>query len=89
LPQRPELSVIVPLYNEQESVPVGGEISAALAGLMAWGFSWWTTAAGTTRPRSLRGSRPSTARAAAALARNYGQTQAMQAGFDAARGASW
>jgi len=86
--QRPTLSVIVPLYNEEESVPVlVGEVRAALADHPAWELlliddgSCDRTAsvaaslsAADPRVRTLR------------LARNYGQTQAMQAGFDAARG---
>ena len=88
LSQRPTLSVIVPLYNEEESVPVlVEEIRTALAASPAWELLLVDD-----------GSRDRTAAVAAELcaadprvrllrmARNYGQTQAMQAGFDAAQG---
>ncbi len=82
------LSVIVPLFNEEESVPVlVEEVRTALASYPVWelllvddGSCDGTAAvaadlaAADPRVRLLR------------LARNYGQTQAMQAGFDAARG---
>jgi len=86
--QRPTLSVIVPLFNEEESLPVlVDEIRTALAGHGAWELLLVDD-----------GSRDRTASIGAEiaaadprvkllqLARNYGQTQAMQAGFDAARG---
>lgn len=82
------LSVVVPLYNEQESVPaLVDAVRGALAELPSWELVLVDD-----------GSRDETAavaeRLAAAdgrvrlvrLARNYGQTQAMQAGFDHARG---
>ena len=86
--QRTTLSVIVPLYDEQESVPVlVDEIRTALRDHGAWelllvddGSTDRTAeiAAGLSaadpRVRLLR------------MARNYGQTKAMRAGFDAARG---
>jgi glycosyltransferase involved in cell wall biosynthesis len=82
------LSVIVPLYNEEESVVrLIDAVRAALADQAAWelvlvddGSRDRTVAtaeahiAGDDRIRLLR------------LARNFGQTPAMQAGFDAARG---
>jgi glycosyltransferase involved in cell wall biosynthesis len=86
--QRPTLSVIVPLYNEEESVPMLVDaVRAALADHPAWELLLVDD-----------GSRDRTASIAASLSaadprvrtlrlvRNYGQTQAMQAGFDAARG---
>ena len=85
---RPTLSVVVPLYNEQESLPgLVDAVRSALAGDRAWelvlvddGSRDGTAAvaekisAVDSRVRLIR------------LARNYGQTQAMQAGFDAVRG---
>jgi len=84
----PELSVVVPLYNEEESVgPLVDAVREALAGQPAWELVLVDD-----------GSRDSTAQVAGALAaadprvvllqlaRNYGQTQAMQAGFDRANG---
>lgn len=82
------LSVVVPLYNEEESVaPLVEAVRDALAGVEEWelvlvddGSRDRTVerveaiAAGDPRVRLLR------------LARNYGQTPAMQAGFDHARG---
>jgi glycosyltransferase involved in cell wall biosynthesis len=87
-PSGPDLSVVVPLYNEEESVrPLVEAVRDALAGFPSWELVLVDD-----------GSRDATAavaeRMAAAdsrvvllqLARNYGQTQAMQAGFDRARG---
>ncbi len=83
-----QLSVVVPLYNEADSVePLVDAVRAALVAHTAWELVLVDD-----------GSRDSTvaiaARLAAAdrrirliqLARNYGQTPAMQAGFDEARG---
>lgn len=84
----PQLSIVVPLYNEEDSVrPLVQALRAALAGHPSWEAVLVDD-----------GSRDETVRIAAEaseqdprfrlvrLARNYGQTQAMQAGFDAARG---
>ena len=84
----PELSVVVPLYNEEESVgPLVDAVRDALAEAPSWELVLVDD-----------GSRDSTAQVAGALAaadprvvllqlaRNYGQTQAMQAGFDRANG---
>lgn len=88
LPAAPDLSIVVPLYNEEESViPLVDAVRDALAAAGHWELVLVDD-----------GSRDATARAVEALAtaderivlvqlaRNYGQTQAMQAGFDAARG---
>ena len=83
-----ELSVVVPLYNEEESVtPLVGGLHAALDGEFDWevllvddGSRDGTVAAihalahSDSRVRLIQ------------LARNYGQTTAMQAGFDHAKG---
>ncbi|MCC6640818.1 MAG: glycosyltransferase family 2 protein [Deltaproteobacteria bacterium] len=85
---RTTLSVIVPLYDEEQSVCVlVDEIRSALRDHPAWELLLIDD-----------GSRDRTAEIAARIsavdprvrllrmARNYGQTKAMQAGFDAARG---
>jgi glycosyltransferase involved in cell wall biosynthesis len=84
----PELSIVVPLYNEEESVgPLVNAVREALEGQPSWELVLVDD-----------GSRDTTAQVAGALAaadprivllqlaRNYGQTQAMQAGFDRANG---
>jgi glycosyltransferase involved in cell wall biosynthesis len=84
----PDLSIVVPLYNEEESVgPLIDAVRDALADRESWELVLVDD-----------GSRDSTAQVAGAiaaadprvvllqLARNYGQTQAMQAGFDRADG---
>ena len=84
----PDLSIVVPLYNEEESVgPLVDAVRDALAEHPSWELVLVDD-----------GSRDSTAQVAGAiaeadarvvllqLARNYGQTQAMQAGFDRANG---
>ncbi len=88
LSSAPWLSVVVPLFNEAESVaPLVASVREALAGVEQWELVLVDD-----------GSRDETAARAARevasdarvrlvrLARNYGQTQAMQAGFDHARG---
>jgi glycosyltransferase involved in cell wall biosynthesis len=83
-----DLSIVVPLFNEEESVrPLVGAVREALHDGGAWELVLVDD-----------GSRDDTARIAGALAaedprvrlvqlaRNYGQTAAMQAGFDHARG---
>jgi glycosyltransferase involved in cell wall biosynthesis len=87
--ESPNLSIVVPLFNEEGSVrPLVDAVTAALNGAGSWelilvddGSTDATAhiaaeiARATPRVRLLR------------LARNYGQTAAMQAGFDHARGA--
>jgi glycosyltransferase involved in cell wall biosynthesis len=84
----PALSIVVPVYNEEESV---GPLVAAVREALADGPAWELLLVDD-------GSRDATATVAAQLAaedarvrlirlaRNYGQTPAMQAGFDHARG---
>jgi len=87
--EAPALSIVVPVYNEEESVgPLVAAVREALAGAPAWELLLIDD-----------GSRDATAAVAERLAaeddrvrlirlaRNYGQTAAMQAGFDHARGA--
>ncbi len=88
MPTLPEISIVVPLYNEEESVgPLVDAVRGALGPELEWelvlvddGSRDATVplaeeiAAADPRVRLLQ------------LARNYGQTPAMQAGFDHARG---
>jgi glycosyltransferase involved in cell wall biosynthesis len=89
LTHEPTISVVVPLHDEEESVaPLVAAVRAALVDEAPWELILVDD-----------GSHDDTPSVAAALAtedprvrlirlaRNYGQTQAMQAGFDHARGA--
>ena len=84
----PQLSIVVPVFNEEENIPpLVDAVRAAMPPDERWELLLVDD-----------GSRDDTARIAEAiaagdervrvlrLARNYGQTQAMQAGFDQARG---
>jgi len=89
LTREPAISVVVPLFNEEESVtPLVAAVRAALVDEGPWELVLVDDGS--------RDATPSVAAAIASedprvrlvrLARNYGQTQAMQAGFDHARGA--
>lgn len=84
--ERPRLSVVVPLYNEEESVgPLVDAVRDALSD------SWELVLVDdgsrdrtVERARNLASADPRVR--LVRLARNYGQTPAMQAGFDQARG---
>jgi glycosyltransferase involved in cell wall biosynthesis len=87
--ERPALSVVVPVYNEEENVqPLVAAIRNALAYTDSWelllvddGSTDATVAVAeglAAQDRRIR---------VLKLARNYGQTAAMQAGFDHSRGA--
>ena len=84
----PQVSVVVPMYNEEASVePLVAAVRSALSDsswelLLVDDGSTDGTVAAAERER-VHDSRVRLVR----LARNYGQTPAMQAGFDAARGA--
>ena len=87
LPPRPDLSVVVPVYDEAESLPaLADEIRAALAGLS---FEVWLVDDG-----SQDGSWPVIERlqtedarfAGVRFRRNYGKSAALAAGFQRARG---
>jgi len=86
---RPALSVVVPVYNEEENVrPLVSAIRDALAYTDSWelllvddGSTDATVALAEELAEQDRRIR------VIKLARNYGQTAAMQAGFDHARGA--
>jgi glycosyltransferase involved in cell wall biosynthesis len=86
----PELSIVVPLYNEAESLPP--LVAQLLAALRPLGRSFELvlvddgSSDGTAEVlRQLAAQTPELV--AVLLRRNYGQTPAMSAGFDASRGA--
>ena len=86
---RPELSIVVPLYNEEESLPL--LVEKLLEALRPLGRSFELvlvddgSSDGTASV--LRGLSAQTPELVAVLLRrNYGQTPAMSAGFDASRG---
>ena len=86
---RPELSIVVPLYNEEESLPL--LVEKLLAALRPLGRSFELvlvddgSSDGTASVlRRLSAQTPELV--AVLLRRNYGQTPAMSAGFDASRG---
>ncbi len=84
----PRLSVVVPLFNEEDCVlPLIDAIREALVQERAWEVVLVDDG---SRDRTAEFVRRAAARDArirlVQLARNYGQTQAMQAGFDFARG---
>jgi glycosyltransferase involved in cell wall biosynthesis len=86
---RPYLSVVVPLFNEEESV--GPLVSAVEAALVETGWTWELllvndgSTDGTAARAAAAADRDARIRLVR-LARNFGQTAAMQAGFDHARG---
>src|SRR5690606_20113092 len=83
-----ELSVVVPLYNEEENVPhLVAAITEALEGHSSWELVLVDDGSrdGTVAQVLEAASADSRIRLVE-LARNYGQTQAMQAGFDHSRG---
>jgi glycosyltransferase involved in cell wall biosynthesis len=84
----PELSVVVPMYNEEESVgPLVDAVREALGDAFAWELVLVDDG---SRDETISRARAIAARderiVPVELARNYGQTQAMQAGFDHALG---
>jgi glycosyltransferase involved in cell wall biosynthesis len=88
MPSRPRVSIVVPVYNEQESIPrLVDAVRVALEGRGQWELLLIDDGS-TDRTREI-----ASALAAAdprvrviPLARNYGQTAATQAGFDHAVG---
>jgi glycosyltransferase involved in cell wall biosynthesis len=84
---RPHLSVVVPLYNEQESVPVLVERVRDALGGAAWELVLVDDGSvdATAEVASVLAAEDPRVRLVR-LARNYGQTPAMQAGFDHSRG---
>lgn len=83
-----QLSVVVPLYNEEENVPhLVAAVREALADHPSWELLLVDDGSGDGTVARVREASSSDPRIRLLeLARNYGQTQAMQAGFDYARG---
>jgi len=86
---RPALSVVVPVYNEEENIP---PLVSAIRDALAYTDSWelllvddgsTDTTVAIAEELAARDGRIRVLK----LARHYGQTAAMQAGFDHARGA--
>ena len=89
---RPDLSVVFPVYNEEENVPLLlDEIKGALDG-RGWSYEIVAVDDG-SRDGSLDVLRASRAKHPAlrvlAMAKNSGQTAALDAGWRAARGVWW
>jgi glycosyltransferase involved in cell wall biosynthesis len=88
VPAVPELSVIVPLYNEAANVlPLYEAVQTALDGVGRWELLLVDDGSRDATVELARGLAASDDRVRVVpLARNFGQTSAMQAGFDHARG---
>lgn len=88
MPSQPALSVVVPLFNEEESVrPLVEAVREALAQRWSWELILVDDGSRDRTVERVRGEADDDARVRLVeLARNYGQTTAMQAGFDYARG---
>lgn len=87
-PDEVQLSVVVPLYNEVENVPhLVAAVRQALADHPSWELILVDDGSRDGTVEAARAARAEDPRIRVlVLARNYGQTQAMQAGFDHARG---
>lgn len=83
-----ELSVVVPLYNEEETVPhLVAAITEALEEHPSWELVLVDDGSKDDTVSRVRDAVAADSRIhLVELARNYGQTQAMQAGFDHSRG---
>jgi glycosyltransferase involved in cell wall biosynthesis len=82
------ISVVVPLFNEEDSVgPLVERVQSALDGVAGWELVLVDDGSLDDTPNRAREISAQDDRIRLIeLARNYGQTQAMQAGFDSARG---
>lgn len=83
----PEVSVVVPMYNEAGNVvPLVREVRAALDGRHRWELILVDDGSSDDTADRIRACRDRDGRVKLArLARNYGQSVAMRAGFDSAR----
>lgn len=86
--QQPKLSVVVPLFDEEDNVePLVEAVRGALAAIEHWELVLVDDGSrDETASRAAMEARGDDRIRLVRLARNYGQTQAMQAGFDHARG---
>lgn len=86
----PQLSIIVPVYNEADNArPLVEAIRAAVSGMGSWELILVDDGSDDgTRGIIRELAREDSRIRLLPLARNFGQTAAMQAGFDAARGAT-
>ena len=84
----PLVSMVVPLYNEEDSVdPLVKAVRAAMADVPEWELILIDDGSRDRTPEVAEKAAESDPRIRVGrLARNYGQTQAMQAGFDLADG---
>lgn len=84
----PLVSMVVPLYNEEDSVdPLVKAVRAAMADVPEWELILIDDGSQDRTPEMAEKAAESDPRIRVGhLARNYGQTQAMQAGFDLAAG---
>jgi glycosyltransferase involved in cell wall biosynthesis len=86
----PDLSIVVPVFNEVDNVgPLTDAVREALVGTgeQSWELVFVDDASkDATRARVLEIAKEDPRVRLVALARNYGQTAAMQAGFDQSRG---
>ncbi len=85
---RPNLSIVVPIFNEEESVqPLISAVTEALGTQGSWELVLVDDGSVDGTAELAQGFAASDSRVRLIrLARNYGQTPAMQAGFDQARG---
>lgn len=88
LPEPPEVSVVVPMLNEEESVlPLVRRVREALGPEMSWELIIVDDGSTDSTPEVARNlSREDPRIRLLRLSRNYGQSTAMQAGFDHVRG---
>ena len=88
MPDNPEISVVVPLFDEEESVErLVRSVRAAMGKADPWELILVDDGSrDATFERARREATADSRVRVVRLARNYGQTMAMQAGFDSARG---
>ena len=84
----PEISIVVPLFNEEENIgPLVRSVRSALVEEAPWELILVDDgSADRTFETACRAAKTDTRIRVLRLARNYGQTTALQAGFDDARG---